>query len=368
MNRLSAIAAIGILAIVGVVAQPPKPKTTRHVTATGTQPKFKAIFEPVNYPHDSDLHDVVFVSRDIGWVVGSTHSDAGDGGVLLHTTDGGDHWNAQVGDPHSGTREFEKLFFLDATHGWATEAGGGVLLKTTDGENWETVNSSFSPWGSFVFTTPDVGLYLDGQNILRSQDGGRSWNQVYACRARVQVDGLAREEVCKFQSIHFPTPQIGYASTGNLANHASAIAKTVDGGLTWNLVGYMENASAMDRGLFFSDANTGFARTYQGNLLKTADGGLTWKGATTAPAGPIRFANHDVGWVARGTTIAYTADGGKRWNTAEVRFPAQVFSSSFPTPDRGYVVGEHGMIYRYRIVPFDYKVSGMISAPAIAAH
>ena len=83
--------------------------------------------------------------------------------------------------------------------------------------------------------------------------------------------------------------------------------------------------------------------------------------------GPIRFADHQVGWVARGTRIAYTSDGGKRWNTAEIRFPAEVFSSSLPARDRGYVVGEHGMIYRYRIVPIDYSVKGMISAPAIAA-
>jgi hypothetical protein len=54
-------------------------------------------------------------------------------------------------------------------------------------------------------------------------------------------------------------------------------------------------------------------------------------------------------------TIAYTSDGGKRWNTMEVRLPAGINASSLPARDRGYVVGDHGMVYRYRIVPIDYS-------------
>jgi len=34
------------------------------------KPKFKAIWEPVNYPYDAELRDVSFVSADEGWVVG----------------------------------------------------------------------------------------------------------------------------------------------------------------------------------------------------------------------------------------------------------------------------------------------------------
>jgi hypothetical protein len=77
------------------------------------KPKFKAIWEPVNYPQDASLRDVFFVGADLGWAVGSVSSDAGEGGVILHTADGAQHWDVQLGDPHSATRGFEELFYLD---------------------------------------------------------------------------------------------------------------------------------------------------------------------------------------------------------------------------------------------------------------
>jgi hypothetical protein len=43
-----------------------------------------------------------------------------------------------------------------------------------------------------------------------------------------------------------------------------------------------------------------------------------------------------------------------------------VEDSILVAPDRGYAVGEHGMVYRYRIVPIDYTSKGMLAAPALA--
>jgi photosystem II stability/assembly factor-like uncharacterized protein len=330
------------------------------------KPKFKAIWEPVNYPQDAELRDVSFVSAEEGWVVGLASSNAGDGGVILHTTDGGQHWSVQLGDPHSATRGFDNVFFLDAKHGWATQRGGGFLLRTTDGETWESVSELGVP-KPFTFATSDIGVYLDGEKIYRSQDGGRSWKQVFTCVTKIEADGLTREVGCKFQSISFPSANVGYATTDNLPNRASAIAKTEDGGLNWSISRFLPDATAMDRGLCFTDENTGFIRTYLGKLFATSDGGQTWRGVPApVPAGPIRFADRQVGWVVRASSVTYTSDGGKRWSAAEVRFPAQVYSSSLPTPDRGYVVGDHGMVYRYRIVPIEYTSKGMLPAPVIA--
>jgi photosystem II stability/assembly factor-like uncharacterized protein len=104
-------------------------------------------------------------------------------------------------------------------------------------------------------------------------------------------------------------------------------------------------------------------------IWATVDGGQNWRKVPgTFPGGSPRlyFADHEVGWLANGTTIAYTSDGGKRWNTMEVRLPAGINASSLPARDRGYVVGDHGMVYRYRIVPIEYTAKGMIAATVIA--
>ena len=330
------------------------------------KPKFKAIWEPVNYPYDAELRDVSFVSAYEGWVVGHATSDAGEGGVILHTKDGGQRWDAQWGDPHSATRGFETVFFLDAKHGWATQWGGGALMRTQDGATWDSVSQLGNPM-PFTFATADVGFYLDGSRIYRSQDGGRTWKQVFTCQTKVEVDGLARDVGCSFQSISFPSAKVGYATTLNLPNKASAIAKTEDGGMTWSISRFLPDATAMDRGLYFTDENAGYIRTSTGKLFATADGGQEWRGVPqAAPSGPIRFADRQVGWIVRAQTVIYTSDGGKRWNAAEVHFPAEAFSSSLPARNRGYVVGDHGMVYRYRIVPIEYTAKGMLPAAAIA--
>jgi photosystem II stability/assembly factor-like uncharacterized protein len=331
-------------------------------------PKFKGIWEPVNYPEDAELVDVFFVSADVGWVVGMAGSDAGDGGVVLHTADGGQHWDVQLGGPHSATRCFFNLFFLDAKHGWATQAGGGHLVRTTDGENWEDI-SKFQADEPYTFATPDVGFDIHGDEIYRTADGGRNWKRVFVCHDKVEADGLTRDVGCRFHSISCPTAQTCYAASGALPNSNAAIAVTEDGGLTWSISRYATNASAGDYGLIFTDAKTGFMRGFA-EIWATLDGGLNWRKLPgTFPGGStprIRFADKEVGWLVNGGDLAYTSDGGKHWNAATVRLPTGVSSSSLPARDRGYVIGKHGMIYRYRVVPIEYTSKGMMAAAFIA--
>ena len=47
----------------------------------------------------------------------------------------------------------------------------------------------------------------------------------------------------------------------------------------------------------------------------------------------------------------------------KIAFPASVKAFTFAGKDNGYVVGEHGMVYRYHVVPIDYMAKGMLDAP-----
>jgi photosystem II stability/assembly factor-like uncharacterized protein len=76
-----------------------------------------------------------------------------------------------------------------------------------------------------------------------------------------------------------------------------------------------------------------------------------------SPGNRIVFSGPEVGWSFYGKLMSYTTDGGRRWASREIAFPAEVNAFCLPTSQRGYVVGDHGMIYRYRIVPVDSVLS-----------
>lgn len=342
------LAAAAISSLAPLSAQQP----SRQPASAAAQ--YKGIWEAVNYSEDVEFTDVFFVTGEVGWAVGLSRSDAGEGGFILHTKDAGQSWELQFGDPHSATRGFWQLDFIDERHGWATWFGG-TLLRTTDGVNWEPMGA-FVPGNPFAFVSPNVGFYLSSDKIHRTTDGGRTWKEQFACTATIEVEGLKRTEPCSLTALDFASPTVGYAASKRMSNGATAIVKTEDGGLTWRLISLVADASGERQQLAFLDEQHGYFRDLY-RFHATSDGGLTWRGvAATIAAGPLQFADPEVGWFISGnpsgTTVSYTTDGGRRWNTRErVGFPTAVVAFSAPRRDRAYVVGTHGMVYRYRIIP-----------------
>jgi hypothetical protein len=259
---------------------------------------------------------------------------------------------------------------VDETHGWATQrAGSGPnrtgtnLLRTTDGETWEPVGTVHSSYRDYFFTTQTEGVFTVNDEIYRTTDGGATWNPPYNCQVRVEVDGLTRAMKCEMERMHFPSATTGFAIAyvSTSRSDLSAILKTADGGNTWNLAGLVTGDNAREGSIFFTDENNGVVRTKRGKSWITADGGQTWKAliATTLGQG-IRFADPGVGWSfarlctgmgCKNAKLSYTTDGGRRWTSRSLPFPAGVTAFSLPRRDRGYAVGGHGMIYRYRVVP-----------------
>jgi photosystem II stability/assembly factor-like uncharacterized protein len=354
MTRTSAMT---VVAVCGLALGP---------SLAAQQPQYKGIFEPVSYPEDIWLTDVFFVSDDVGWVSGAA-------GTILHTKDGGATWTPQLGgDPQSEEGRISDLHFIDGQHGWAYHSGG-KLLRTTDGETWEVVNARFSKphYAEVVFTSPNDGVYISGDKIFRSSDGGRTWTAGFSCAWKIQVEGMTRNVACHLEELHFPTANVGYALSRQLGPGLWGIVKTEDGGATWNAWTVAGEVGAKDGSVFFVNENTGYAVLYGKKLQKTTDGGRTWTGVAATVGQRIRFADPEVGWspyYSNGHHLAWTTDGGRRWMSRPVPLPsaAQIYGFSTPSRRRAYVVGEHGMIYRYRLVlatePVPAKV---VAAPAM---
>lgn len=345
---------------------PPKKAASKTPAAT---PKFKGIWEPVNFKQDITLRDIHFVDDNTGWA-------AGEKGTLIKTTDGGDTWTVILGgDPAAKEEPILDLRFLDATHGWATQYGrGGRLLRTSDGENWEqfgTMGEAYGFYYDYIFLTDKIAVQLvkEGDDIVRTQDGGKTWKVVAdGCAVDAEVEGLTRKLRCRRKSFFFLSPTQGYAIGATIPGTHMVLFRTEDGGMTWTSqvvpdVGHADE-SHFEQWLHFVDANTGFAVLPRGDkFLATNDGGKTWRGMIAAVEGPLKFAGA-VGWsFDESNKWTYTTDSGKRWASVTLRFPARVKAYSLPSPQRGYAAGEHGMIYRYRIVPFDYAAKGALDAP-----
>src|SRR5436189_4318147 len=95
---------------------PNTPATQRGAAAA--QPKFKAIWERIPFDRDIGLRAVACTGPETCWAVG-------DKSTIIYTKDGGKMWEVQLGgDPASRDDGLIRVFFLDATHGWAMTARG----------------------------------------------------------------------------------------------------------------------------------------------------------------------------------------------------------------------------------------------------
>jgi photosystem II stability/assembly factor-like uncharacterized protein len=327
-------------------------------------PQFKGIWEPVSFSEDISLREVFFVTINRGWV-------AGDKGTILHTRDAGATWTAQMGgDPQASEDPVRLLRFLDEQHGWAVFGGTGSskvrILRTVDGESWEDLGQAPQYIQELAMSSPTegvaagfLGMGTVPTTLLKTRDGGKTWKPVTMCSVKAMVEGLNRDLTCSVDRIQFVTATVGYLvahhqCVGSGCAPPPILGKTEDGGESWRFFvgpGDADVVGATD--LFFTDENTGIVRTTDGKLSRTTDGGATWRGllASTGTYGSLSFADPEVGWFLEEFKLSYTTDAGNRWNSREIRFPENPRAWSFPRRDRAYLVGDHGMVFRYSVVP-----------------
>ena len=156
----------------------------------------------------SILHDLDFVSAQMGWAVGARYIGDDRYGrpehraAAWHTSDGGQTWQAQYTPDLEVT--LTTVDFIDAQRGWAagfptrSSVEGGFVFHTADGgRNWErqTPGGFFDPLWDIAFIDQNRG-YVVGANYIgawgppvqRTFDGGATWEAVRM--ARHENDGL----------------------------------------------------------------------------------------------------------------------------------------------------------------------------------
>ena len=172
-----------------------------------------------NLPGEYFISDAKFVSRNVGYVVGSR---PGIPEGLFRTTDGGGTWTPIF--PNGGY----SIDFTDANHGWVVGVSGLGYRTTDAGATWEQMilpNQGFTPTILKIdFINDNVGWAVgwDGY-AAHTIDGGRNWQlQNIASMQHVIIGLHASSEMEVFA--------VGASSSGG----AGSFYHTTDAGATWN--------------------------------------------------------------------------------------------------------------------------------------
>jgi len=155
-----------------------------------------------------------------------------------------------------------------------------MMVSHDGGETW-TSNSMnndckmlfdikmFDKNNGFVCAASDEDMEKSNALILKTGDGGKSWKKVY--QSNRPFEGTWKAS--------FPTSKVGYVTIQSYNPDSNVkqqrIAKTIDGGETWNEINLVEDAGAREFGIGFIDENQGFVGTMNTGY-ETKDGGKTW--------------------------------------------------------------------------------------------
>ena len=170
-----------------------------------------------------------------------------------------------------------------------------------------------------AWPTPLNGyLYADTGNILNNDNevfslyttnGGMTW-----------ISSKITDPSLQLQNIYFPTANVGYA-TGTLSDgSADFVAKTTDGGHSWNKIYSSTSYSFGNIGkLYFKDANNGmfFAQsntTNKINIAYTTNGtSFTFLPMATDSTPYFLQWNNDGSWLVGIDSVYRSVDSGKNW-------------------------------------------------------
>lgn len=292
---------------------------------------------PEAIPAGEMIFNVLFIDRKNGWAVGG-NTEGSTHVTFYRTRNGGDGWEVSSVNGVD-TTGWADMDFIDKEYGWllvhqgaAMMHEGVALLRTEDGgASWETVSEAkpqqdrdgnipfAGDKAGISFQTPERG-WLTGYEpvsgfiyLYLTQDGGKTWNE-----KKVQVPD-------KYKNVEFACmPPLVFSDKDMLLplKEGSNLVfySTGDGGNHWSPGSWVTSSGEGASFLYsFYDREHGFAAD-GGAMFATSDGGLTWKKTVlgmkleSMEFQKMIFTGEKAGWlIGKEKGILKTADGGATW-------------------------------------------------------
>lgn len=246
------------------------------------------------FDRGSRLWRIIRADSHHAWAVGTLSRDGIEHGLILESTDGGNHWREANGPP------VDELSVLAASSGrvWVagtccgTPSSAVILTSTDDGGSWEEVArlppqaDRFARLQDMAVSFPTVvAVGEDGTQgiVLISRDDGKSFVRSPISTRFSGVTGVALID----QHEAFVT---GYfAPSGRLEDPQSKgmLIHTVDGGASWENVVLPDNHFVGN--ILFTSRQRGFCIATTGaknelTVFSTKDAGQTWVPMRLSPS------------------------------------------------------------------------------------
>ncbi len=178
------------------------------------------------------------VDEQRGYLLGSRWTQS-DPNLIYRTDDGALSWSGVEGSKSSVLEAVMEIDFVDDTTGWT---GGNTIKKTVNGgDGWETQLES-AHVREFSLLSSERGFAVGGLKILKTADGGETWNDVTP----------PDEGIKDLRSVHFLDKDTGWVlgwgydkqMEGKILKH-TLILKTEDGGNSWKIRNFYFDYSGM---------------------------------------------------------------------------------------------------------------------------
>ncbi|MBL7932661.1 MAG: T9SS type A sorting domain-containing protein [Bacteroidia bacterium] len=236
---------------------------------------------------------------------------------------------------NSGTnRNLKDLCFPGDLIGYVVGEKGAILKTSNAGQTWiSQFSDSTVDFISVHFPSPNIGYAISGNKVYGTKNGGNLWHLIY-------TDSLPY-----FNTVRFVNDSVGFIGT------VFYILKTSDYGQHWSIV---ETPGNSINSISFPSPSVGYfagGPDFQGKIYKTTNLGQSFTSYTLGMQSikeRIYFINDSVGYITGwyGSAMAKTTDGGEHWTTINPANDPQGWDVYFSDESNGLYVNNTGGLSR----------------------